>query len=81
LLTCITLVHGLQIDLNESIGHIEPKKWVIMKALLAGQLFWLFKKNQMAEFNILADCYATLRNFMEKFDQKNLTKKKFDQKK
>jgi hypothetical protein len=52
-----------------------------MKALLAGQLFWLFKKNQMAEFNILADCYATLRNFMEKFDQKNLTKKKFDQKK
>jgi hypothetical protein len=27
------LVHGLQIDLDESIGHVQPKNQVKMKAL------------------------------------------------
>jgi hypothetical protein len=32
------LVHGLQIDLDESVGHVKPKHRVNMKALLSGQL-------------------------------------------
>jgi hypothetical protein len=36
------------------------------------------KKNIL---QILADCYTTLRDFMEKFDQKNLTKKNLTDKK
>jgi hypothetical protein len=33
-----TLCHGLQIDLDESIDHVEPTNTINMKALLPGQL-------------------------------------------
>jgi hypothetical protein len=40
---CLTgLVHGLHIDLKISIGYVEPKSWVHIKALLSRQLlrYW-----------------------------------------